>query len=290
MPHVARITLRPVKGLDGVEVVSARVLPSGALEGDRRWRLVDADGEGIDERRHPALHSVRADFDLDAGAVVLRIDPAAGGGPAADRLPLVPGPSGPCPWLAEVLGREVFLQERPATGFPDIADAPGPVVAASASLESVATWFGLPVDDVRRRARIGVELADCDAFWEDTLACPARAVPPPSLGATLDLPADPWGAAPPPEPVWFAVGTARWGAVAVRGLDAVAARDPATGAIREGFREVFEAWRRRRLRRDVDASAWDGPYRLGVTTVGDGHGGEMAVGDPLALVAHPDRV
>ncbi|MFM7034641.1 MAG: MOSC N-terminal beta barrel domain-containing protein [Planctomycetia bacterium] len=41
MPTLDRITIYPVKSLDGVDVEECRVLPSGALENDRRWRLVD---------------------------------------------------------------------------------------------------------------------------------------------------------------------------------------------------------------------------------------------------------
>ncbi|MFM8435868.1 MAG: MOSC N-terminal beta barrel domain-containing protein, partial [Planctomycetia bacterium] len=47
MPTLDRIMLYPVKSLDGVSVDSALVLPSGGLEHDRRWRLVDLDGRVV---------------------------------------------------------------------------------------------------------------------------------------------------------------------------------------------------------------------------------------------------
>lgn len=285
MPHVARITLRPVRGLDGVAVDAARVLPSGALDHDRRWRFVDADGRCVDGRGGAPLHRVRATFDLAAREVGLALHAWAGPGPAAGSFPLRPGPDGPCPWMSEVLGREVFLEERPGGGFPDDADAPGPTVAATESLERVAEWFTLPLDDVRRRLAIGLEIEGCDAFWEDTLVAPAR--PLPGLVSVAGLAADPWGSAPPPVPLVFLAGTARYVAVAVMPLGAEAARDRDSGLQRDGFREIFEAWRRRRMRRDVDPAAWDGLYRLGATTVGDGLGGEVAVGDRLVPAAHP---
>ncbi|MFM7074671.1 MAG: MOSC N-terminal beta barrel domain-containing protein [Planctomycetaceae bacterium] len=285
MPHVARITLRPVRGLDGVAVSAARVLASGALDHDRRWRLVDAEGGCVDGRSAP-LGRVRATFDLAAREVGLTLRPWAGRGPAAASFPLLPGPDGPCPWLSEALGRQVFLEERPGGGFPDDADAPGPTVAATASLERVAEWFGLDLDDVRRRLMIGLEIEGCDAFWEDSLVAPAPTLPLPGLAAVAGLAADPWGERPPPVPLAFLVGTARYAAVAVRPLDAEAARDPVSGLEREGFREIFEAWRRRRMRRDVDPAAWDGLFRLGATTVGDGLGGDVAVGDRLSPAAH----
>ena len=78
-----------------------------------------------------------------------------------------------------------------------------------------------------------------------------------------------------------AIGSALFRAVAVRRLSDDAAWDRGTGSETEHFRPVFEAWRRRRLRRDVDVSAWDGMFRLAVTTIGDGRGGNVQVGDRI---------
>jgi hypothetical protein len=44
MPTLDRITIYPVKSLDGIDLVECGVLACGALENDRRWRLVDLDG------------------------------------------------------------------------------------------------------------------------------------------------------------------------------------------------------------------------------------------------------
>jgi len=51
MPTLDLITLYPVKSLDGVDVPEAHVLPSGALEHDRRWRLVDMEGRVVNAKR-----------------------------------------------------------------------------------------------------------------------------------------------------------------------------------------------------------------------------------------------
>ena len=44
MPTLDRITIYPVKSLAGVDLAECGVLENGALENDRRWRLVDLDG------------------------------------------------------------------------------------------------------------------------------------------------------------------------------------------------------------------------------------------------------
>jgi hypothetical protein len=71
MPALDRITLYPVKSLDGVAVAEARVLPSGGLENDRRWRLVDLDGRVVNAKRTAAFHPIRAEYDLAAKLISL---------------------------------------------------------------------------------------------------------------------------------------------------------------------------------------------------------------------------
>ncbi len=78
MPTLDRITVYPVKSLDGVDLTEAVVLPSGALEHDRRWQLTDIDGRVLNAKRSPLFHAIRAEFDLAARLVTLSIDPLAG--------------------------------------------------------------------------------------------------------------------------------------------------------------------------------------------------------------------
>ena len=65
MPTLDRIEIYPVKSLDGLDLVECGVLESGALENDRRWRLVDMDGRVLNAKRSPVFHALRAEFDLD---------------------------------------------------------------------------------------------------------------------------------------------------------------------------------------------------------------------------------
>jgi len=278
MPTLDRITIYPVKSLDGVEVEAARVLACGALEHDRRWRLVDCEGRVMNAKRSAVFAAIRADFDLDARRIVLSVDEQALSaraigaadlerlsGLARESFALVPGQGGPCGWLSEAVGGEVLLEERIDGGFPDDRDAPGPTLVSTASLVEVGRWFGIDLEEARRRFRMNLEIGGCDAFWEDVLASPARVPPLPSL---LDLPeglaVDPYADMPPPEPREFMVGEARFLATNVCRRCVVPSRDSRSGAVTEHFRDAFEAWRRRGLRHDVDAAGWGGLYRLGV--------------------------
>lgn len=300
MPTLDRITLYPVKSLDGVEVSEARVLDGGAIEHDRRWRLTDMDGRVLNAKRSPVFHAIRAEFDLDERLVTLWVEPAALAAKALpagdlDRLDgknresfhLVPGQGGPCEWLSEVFGCGVLLQERADGGFPDDRDAPGPTLVSTATLAEAARWFGFDLAESRRRFRANLEVGGCRAFWEDTLASPVRPQLQPSLrdlpeGVPVGLPIDPYADLPPPEPREFSIGAARFRATNVCRRCVVPTRDSLTGRVTEHFRDAFEARRSRGMRADVDAASWGTLYRLAVNTRPAGECGVITQGDAVA--------
>ena len=311
MPKLDRITIYPVKSLDGLDVAEARVLPSGGLENDRRWQLTDLEGRVLNAKRTPLFHTIRAEFDLGGSSdgaaavafpagpwlgsniVTLSIDPAALearaipgierlAGLAAGTFPLVPGPDGPCGWFSEVFGMGVLLLERADGGFPDDREASGPTVISTATLAEVARWFRLDVNECRRRFRANLEFGECEAFWEDALASPARPDLQPSL---LDLPpdllADPYADLPPPEPREFSIGEVRLKATNACRRCVVPSRDSRTGRVTELFRDVFEAWRGHTLPATVDASGWSHLYRLAVNTILQHSGGSLLAGSSV---------
>jgi uncharacterized protein YcbX len=292
MPTLDRITIFPVKSLDGFDVEECRVLPGGGLENDRRWQVVDMEGRVVNAKRTPLLHAIRAEWDLSERLVTLAIDPAALAARAipgihrlaslaGDTFPIVPGPDGPCGWLSQVVGEGVLLLERADGGFPDDRDAPGPTLVSTATLVEVARWFGLDLAEARRRFRANLEIGSCDPFWEDALASPARPELQPSLlELPPDLPADPYAELPPPEPRQFSIGEAMFRATNVCRRCVVPTRDSRTGAVTERFRDAFEARRGRSLPADVDASDWNHFYRLAVNTQAV-IAASLAVGEPV---------
>ena len=311
MPTLDRITIYPVKSLDGVDVAEARVLPSGGLEHDRRWQLVDMDGRVLNAKRSPLVHAIRAEFDLGGSSdgkaavafpaaprlgsnvVTLSIDPAAHeaqaipgierlAGLAAGTFPLVPGPDGPCGWFSEVFGMGVLLLERADGGFPDDREASGPTVISTATLAEVARWFRFDVSECRRRFRANLELGECEAFWEDALASPAQPDLQPSLfDLPPDLLADPYADLPPPEPREFLIGEVRLKATNVCRRCVVPSRNSRTGRVTEQFRDVFEAWRGKTLPANVDAANWSHAYRLAVNTILQHSGGSLLAGSSV---------
>jgi len=153
------LQLHPIKGLDPVYVDEARVLPSGALEFDRRWALVDGRGRFVNAKNRVEVHSIRAAYDLD------RLEVALDG----EVFSLVREASPIAKWFSNRLGESVEWRENTELGFPDDTDSPGPTFISAASVTRVAEWFGLSVEEARRRFRTNVEFDGVEAFWEDRL-------------------------------------------------------------------------------------------------------------------------
>ena len=236
-----RIDVFPIKSLDGLSLEEAVVLPSGALEFDRRWRLVDMEHRVVNAKRTAAIHPIRARYDLDARTVELSHDINDAVDCFSDRpvrslstevFSLEPGSRGPCEWLSEALGIDVLLEERSDGGFPDDLDSPGPTLISTATLIEVARWFSFSLAEARRRFRTNLEVGGCEAFWEDSLASPASDI---STGSLTNG--------------QFSIGSDQesWVHFQATGICRrciVVSRDSRSGFHSEHFRDVFESRRR----------------------------------------------
>ncbi len=61
--QLARITIFPIKSLDGVAVESARITRGGILENDRVHAIYDAEGKVVNGKRTARVHELRCAFD-----------------------------------------------------------------------------------------------------------------------------------------------------------------------------------------------------------------------------------
>lgn len=167
MPRLQQIFVYPVKALDGHLLQEVSVLASGALQWDRRFAIVDQQGNWVNGKRYPKIVTLRArysdDFRLIHLTHPLRPEEATFT-LACDNHELIA-------YLSDALGQPVRLLENPQSGFPDDQEAPGPTVVSQASLLRVAAWLGrLSSDEVRQRTRPNLVLSGCPPFWEDRLA------------------------------------------------------------------------------------------------------------------------
>jgi uncharacterized protein len=174
-----RIDLFPIKSLDGVAVESVTILPSGALQGDREFAIIDADQKIVNAKRTGAIQRLRSTFNLADRTISIGLQPGLpdawlqpglqpGLQPTTfhldgDRQPLEQ-------WLSDYFGFPVTLIQNTETGFPDDLASPGPTIVAAASLEAVSQWYpGTDAAEMRRRFRTNLELGGVAAFWEDQL-------------------------------------------------------------------------------------------------------------------------
>lgn len=116
--ELAEIRTYPVKSVKGVSRPSARVLPWG-LDGDRRWAVVDPQGDLIWVGENPRLLSVTAAETPDGGLRLsapdlgeIEVPPAAGGllplrFPNIDRAVLAA--DGAHDWFTRLLGKPARL-------------------------------------------------------------------------------------------------------------------------------------------------------------------------------------
>jgi uncharacterized protein len=248
MPYLAKILLYPVKSLDGVEVKSAKVLASGALEHDRELAIFDEQGRFVNGKRHAKIHLLRtsypsvlerSQFSLLNGTISLKIPP----GNSEQVFHLHEQQQALEETLSDFLGFAVTLRQNSVMGFPDDTDSPGPTVISTATLAEVASWFpGLTVDEIRRRMRANIEIDGVPAFWEDRL-----------FREQGDL-------------VSFRVGDVQFFGVKPCQRCIVPTRDSYLGQADPNFPKIFANHRQATLPKWVASSRFNHFYRLSVNT------------------------
>ena len=242
--HVARITIYPIKALDGVPVAEARVLPSGALEHDREWAIVTTNGEIVNGRRTPLVHRLRSSYDASFEQVKINGTTFTIGDKALNTF------------LSDYFGERVALRRFPR-GTPDhLRRMPGPSIVSTATLTEVASWSNVSVDEIRRRFRITLEIDGVPPFWEDQLVRTTHATN-------------------------VRIGDTRVSVMEHCARCVVPSRNPHSGDAIAGFQKTFLTRRREQLPEWSDRAAFPHFYHLGVLTRAEGE--VIRVGDELIV-------
>ena len=256
MAHVERLTVYPVKALDGMDCESVSIRPGGTLAHDREFAMFDADGEVVNGKRTDRVHDVDTGYDPETGALSVATDDDSASFDLRDER----GRSRAADWLGAFFGVDLTVERDETLGYVDRREM-GPSVISTATLETVASWFdAVTVDGLRRRLRANVEVGGVPAFWEDRFV----------------------GAAAPA----FRAGSVRFEGVTPCGRCVVPQRDPETGEETPGFRERFVERRRETFPEWADRDAFDHFYTLMlIARVPEAdRGGKLAVGDSVEVV------
>jgi uncharacterized protein len=257
--HLERILIYPVKSLDGLSLPSVRLLKSGALEGDRRFALLDSQAKYVNGKRHSHIHHLRSSFDAMTRTLHLR----NGDGRRAGSFDVDHERNRLQEWLSEFFGFAVQFQENPAAGFPDDTDSPGPTIVSTATLHEVASWFpGLDGEQIRKRMRANLEIGGVPAFWEDRLYGVA--------GTKMR----------------FRIGNVDFDGINPCQRCVVPPRDPVSGEGYPEFAKVFAKKREETLPAWAERSRFNHFYRLAINTcLPEGEGGKTVyVGDEISVI------
>lgn len=259
VPRLVRLTVYPVKSLDGKSVQSATFTAQGGLVDDRIYALVDDSGDYVNGKAEPMVHRIRSGFDLDRHRLCVRDVEEP---PSAAVSFALPGESSAAgDWFGNYLGYPVSLRREPMGGFPDDTTNPGPTVLSTATIETIASWYDdVTTDEMRRRLRANVEVGGVPAFWEDRLFADRGEV------------------------VRFHLGDAVLEGVNPCRRCIVPARDPDTGEETPQFRERFVAQRRATKPEWTDSDRFDSDYRVMVNTRVPEPDATLNVGEPVEIL------
>jgi hypothetical protein len=245
MPHVAKLSIYPIKSLDPVSVEQVTVLESGALKvdcagcslTDRQWAIFDVSENFVNGKRHQKIHALRSQFDLDTYTVDLYLQNTDIRTTFALKTDLISLEK----WLSHYFNFPVSVRENLDVGFPDDTISPGPTIISTATLETVASWYpGLTIEQVRQRFRANIEIGGVPAFWEDRL-----------FGT---------------ETVSFRIGGVEFIGFNPCQRCVVITRDAQTGDVYPNFQKIFIAKRQETLPEWTDKTHFNHFFRLAINT------------------------
>ena len=235
--HVGRISIFPIKSLDGVLVESARLTAGGILENDRVFAIYDTEGKVVNGKRTPRVHELRSAFDLEIREV--RLWP---NGQTPQQFQL-DAPASLEKWLGDFFGFPVVLRHESDKGFPDDREAFGPTIVSEASLRAIQSWFPeMTLESTRRRFRANLELIGEKPFCEDEL-----------FGAQGEL-----------KP--FKIGEVKFFGHNPCQRCVVPTRDPDSAQATAGFQKKFMEMRKESLPPWANAQRFNHFYRFAINT------------------------
>jgi uncharacterized protein YcbX len=239
MSQLARISIFPIKSLDGLTVSEAQILPSGALKGDREFAIVDHAGKFVNGKRNPKVHLLRSAFDLGARTVKIWEQ----GQTDRQIFDLDGDRHAMSDWFSDYFEQPVKLVQNLEMGFPDDTDSPGPTIISTATLTTVASWFPqLSYEQIQRRLRTNLEVDTVLPFWEDRLFTSADSS------------------------VIFRVGDVQMEGINPCQRCVVPTRNPETGEVSDHFQKIFIQQRQETLPEWVERSRFNHFYRLAINT------------------------
>jgi uncharacterized protein YcbX len=215
-PTLGRITIYPIKSLDGVSLQKAMISEGGCLWHDREYAITDDTGKFLIGKTNRLVHTLRSEMNFETETVSFRRQ----GETDWKHFQVQKETEEIQSYLAEYLGMPVRFNKNSTGRFLDIPDISGVTVVSQASLQSVSEWYeNLTLEETRKRFRATIELEGITPFWEDHLFL--------SEGKGVE----------------FTIGEVTMFGMSPRARCVVPTRNPQTGEVTHAFPKIFSKQR-----------------------------------------------
>jgi uncharacterized protein YcbX len=164
-PILSRITIYPVKSLDGVSLQKSEIIEGGCLLHDREYAIIDEKRNFIIGKTNALVHTLRSDIDIENETISFRENSIA----SWTLFHLRTEKSAIESYLSNHFGKTIILVQDNTGRFMDIPDISGLTILSTSSLNEISTWYNLNIDETRKRFRATLEIEGVPAFWEDRL-------------------------------------------------------------------------------------------------------------------------
>ena len=257
-PVVDRITIYPVKSLDGISLQKAQIGNGGCLMHDREYAIVDSIGKFVKGKNNDLVYLLRSKIDFENEIISFRHESTD----VWNSFHLQKDTTAINGFLSSFFKMPVTLIRNTQGEFLDIPVQSGVTVLSNASLQTVGVWFNdMDLEETRKRFRATIEITGAPAFWEDKLFL--------EEGAAIE----------------FKIGKVTLYGISPRARCVVPTRHPQTGETIHGFPKIFAQQRTKTLPPWSTLTDYGHAYYLSVDCYipPTQFGKWIAIGDELAI-------
>lgn len=256
-PVVNRITIYPVKSLDGVSLQSTRI-ENGCLLHDREYAMLDSEGNFINGKSNPLVHLLRSKVDFENKMITFRHNSAT----TWETFHLEEERTTIDNYLSGFFKIKTTLQKNTEGQFMDIPGIAGVTVLSASSIQTVAGWFNRDIEETRKRFRATIEITGVPAFWEDHLFA--------EEGTAIE----------------FKIAESTFVGISPRARCVVPTRQPETGEVIHAFPKIFAKHRKENLPQWSSLDDYGHGYYLTVNCyIPPGESGKwISVGDSVRII------
>jgi uncharacterized protein YcbX len=165
-PVVDRITIYPVKSLDGICLQQVQIGNGGSLVHDREYAICDSNGKFVKGKNNELVYRLRQEMDFENEIISFRHENEN----EWERFHIHNDTTAINEYISAFFKMPVTLISNTNGKFLDVPVLSGITVLSEASLKAVCNWFGdMHLEESRKRFRANIELTGAQAFWEDKL-------------------------------------------------------------------------------------------------------------------------